>query len=245
MILKPLAHSSRRRGARSQLSPTTVSQTLMALPSPAARELVPVHGSSKNVEAGPVNRTSPATTERVSPTCTMTHAPAARPSEASVAHQRKRRKLRQDADATSPREEKARTTPSSKTNKSPVCVQPPALDEGRSTHVVEASALPHDVVSRVSRTGGIEVLKELRETLFRLRAHSGRGLQDPSPKTATLCNRGPLDTSRSFQVAHTLSLLRVELEVTEVGEQLCRFCRRIALSAFLIISKSSISQCTC
>ena len=40
------------------------------------------------------------------------------------------------------------------------------------------------------------------------------------------------DIYRSFLAARALSILRVELEVTDIGEQLYRFRKRIALSRF-------------
>ena len=63
--------------------------------------------------------------------------------------------------------------PSPIPNESPTCVQPLALEQ-RSTRAVKASSLPRKLIDQVSRTGGVEVLKELWEILFRLRAHSGR-----------------------------------------------------------------------
>jgi len=63
--------------------------------------------------------------------------------------------------------------PSPIPNESPACVQPPALEK-RSTCAVKASSLLCELVDQVSHTGDVEVLKELGETLFRLRAHSGR-----------------------------------------------------------------------
>ena len=97
---------------------------------------------------------------------------------------------------------------------------------GRITHALEVSALPRDLVSKVSRIGGVEVLKYLRETLFRLRTHPGRSSLSSNDMMAAL------DTSRSLLAARALSILRVELEVTEMGEQLHRFRKRIAVSRF-------------
>ena len=95
---------------------------------------------------------------------------------------------------------------------------------GRIAHALEVSALPCDLVSKVSRIGGVEVLKDSRETLFHLRTHPGRNSLSSNDMMAAL------DTSRLLLAARALSILRVELEVTEMGEQLHRFRKRIAVS---------------
>ena len=66
--------------------------------------------------------------------------------------------------ATSLREEEAHEILSPTPNESPACVQPPALEK-RSVRAVKASSLPRELVDQVSRTGGVEFLKALRETL--------------------------------------------------------------------------------
>ncbi len=58
---------SRRRGARRRLSPIKVPQRIISPPPPAREQ---IQRSSQNVKAIPKYRTSPTTSERVSPTCT-------------------------------------------------------------------------------------------------------------------------------------------------------------------------------
>lgn len=216
---------SRRRGARRRLSPIKVPQRIMPPPPPAREQ---IQRSSQNVKAIPIHRTSSTTSERVSPKCTTDHAPVAKASEAPVAHRQKRRKLNSNVVAASPREAEINNTPSSKPKRSSTCGQPPASGGGRIAHALEVSALPRDLVSKVSRIGSVEVLKDLRETLFRLRTHPGRGSLSSNDMTAAP------DTSRSLLAARALSMLRVELEVTEMGEQLHRFRKRIACTVITL-----------
>ena len=51
-------------------------------------------------------------------------------------------------------------------------------------------------------------------------------------KQRSISRRYRIEARRSHDVARALSNLRDELEVTELGEQLCRFRKRIALSRF-------------
>ena len=98
-------------------------------------------------------------------------------------------------------------------------------------HALEVSALPRDLVGKASRIGGVEVSKDLRETLFRLRTHPGRNSLSSNDMMAVL------DTSRLLLAARALSILRVELDVTEMGEQSHRFRKRIAVSRFFDLYK--------
>lgn len=54
----------------------------------------------------------------------------------------------------------------------------------------------------------------------------------PNYETGTLYVGDSLETRRLYKVARALSSLRNELEDTEMGEQICRFHKRIALSRF-------------
>ena len=91
---------------------------------------------------------------------------------------------------------------------------------------MEVSTLPRNLVNKVSRIGGVEVLKDLRETLFRLRTYPGRNSLSSNNIMAAL------NISRSLLAARVLSILRVELEVIEIGEHLHRFRKRIAIFYF-------------
>ena len=214
---------SRRCGARRGLSPIKVPQRIMPPPPPAREQ---IQRLSQNVKAIPIHRTSPTTSERVSPTYTTNQAPVAEASESPIAYRQKRRRLNYDVVAASPREAEVDKTPSSKPQRSSTCAHPSTSGGSRTAYAFKVPALPRDLVSKVSRIGGVEVLKDLRETLFRLRTHPGRSSPSSNDVMAAL------DTSRSLLVARALSILRVELEVTEMGEQLHRFRKRIAVSRF-------------
>lgn len=108
------------------------------------------------------------------------------------------------------------------------CLQVP--DEGGNGHAV--GVVPPDIVSKINRVGSVEVLEELRGDLFRLCAGARQKPLTPNHETRVLCVRDSLKTHRSDEVARALSNLRDELEVAEMGEQLCRFRKRVALSRF-------------
>lgn len=125
-------------------------------------------------------------------------------------------------------QEEVHTTPALRPNGAPTCVQPHASDEG----TVEISAVPPDLLAKLNLIGGVEVLRDLKHTLFSLRSHPSQDLLVPNHGSGTPCISGSPDMLSSLQTAPLLSLLRTELEVTEVGEQLYRFCKRLALSQF-------------
>ena len=97
---------------------------------------------------------------------------------------------------------------------------------GRNAPALDESTLPHNLVNQVSCIASVEDLKDSRETLLRLRAHPTQGLLIPNNTTAALT------TSYSLQAIRALSILRDELEVSEMAEQLHRFRKRTALSGF-------------
>lgn len=218
---------SRRRSTRRALSPIIVPRTAMPPPLPQARERARVRRISKNLQVSPTHRNFHTAIERVLPTCTTDHAPVAKPAEA---HRSKRRRLGSDAVAASPRKPEVHTTPTSNPtgNSAYPCLQ--VSDEGGNNRA--ADVIPPDIVSKISRVGSVEVLEELRGNLFRLRAGARRKPLTPNHETRVLCARDSLETHRSDDVARALSNLRDELEVAEMGEQLCRFRKRVALSRF-------------
>jgi len=106
-------------------------------------------------------------------------------------------------------------------------------DGEKEKQTVDISALPLDIIRKVRLIGGIEPLKELRETLLRLRSHSGPALRTTGPETVTLCTVVSIEVCRSIEVAREFSMfVKSQLEVAEAGEQLLRLCRRVALSRF-------------
>lgn len=214
---------SRRRSTRRALSPIIVPRTAMPPPLPQAREPAWVRRVSKNLQIDPTYSNSHTAIERILPTCTTDHPPA-------EAHRSKRRRLGSDAVAAPPRKPMVHTTPTPNPTGDSVypCLQVP--DEGGNGHAV--GVVPPDIVSKINRVGSVKVLEELRGDLFRLRAGARQKPLTPNYETRVLCVRDSLKTHRSDEVARALSNIRDELEVAEIGEQLYRFRKRVALSYF-------------
>jgi hypothetical protein len=141
---------------------------------------------------------------------------------------RKRRKRGSGAAAAPDTQAEVKTTPASKAIESSTSVQPHTSDEA----AVEVSAIQPGLVYKLGLIGGIEVIRDLRQTLFRLRSYSSQDLLIPSCMTSTPYISALFDTPLSLQTAQILSMLRNELEITEIGEQLYRFRKRLAQSRF-------------
>jgi len=97
---------------------------------------------------------------------------------------------------------------------------------------VEASAIPPGLVYKLGLIDGIEVIRDLRQTLFRLYSRSSQDLLIPSCITSIPYVGAVFDTPLLLQITQVLSILRNELELTEIGEQLYRSRRRLAQSRF-------------
>lgn len=218
---------SRRCGTRRPLSPIIVPQTAMPPPLPQARERAQVRRSSNNVHAAPIHRTSSAAIERVLPISTTDHTLLA---NRLVAHRSKRRRLGSDVITASQPEPEVHPPPISNPTRNSACPCPKVSDEGGNNRAV--GIVPPDIVSKISRVGSVELLEELRGNLFCLRAGVRRKPLTPNHETRALCIRDSFEEHRSGEVARVLSNLRDELEVAEMGEQLCRFRKRVALSRF-------------
>ena len=67
---------------------------------------------------------------------------------------------------------------------------------------------------------------------MRFRADAGQQTLGQTHATEVLCIGDSLEMNRSHEITQALTKLRHELEVTELGEQLFKFCKRIALSHF-------------
>ena len=218
---------SRRRNTRRALSPIRLSQTAMPSPIPQTRERAQVRRFANNVRLTPTHRNIPAVIDREFSTCATDHVPVAKPSKA---HRSKRRRLGSDADAAAtPISEVHTTSTSMPTGKAAyACLE--ESDEGRDN--CAAGVIPPDIVNKINRVGSVEVLEELKGNLSRLRAGAHQKPLTPNHETRVLCVRNSLETHRSNEVTRALSNLRAELEVAEMGEQLCRFRKRVALSRF-------------
>ena len=179
-------------------------------------------------EAGSIPPPSPAASERTSPTCTTDHAPIDDPSAVNVNLRRKRRKRGLGAVAAPNAQVEVETTTSSKPNESSTSVQPYNPDKA----AVEVPVIPPGLVHKRGLIGGIKVMRDLRQTLFRLRSRSSQDLLSPSCVTSTPYIGASFNTPLSLQTAQMLSMLRNELELTEIGEQLYRFRKRLAQSQF-------------
>ena len=85
---------------------------------------------------------------------------------------------------------------------------------------------------KINQIGSAEVLEELRGNLTHLRAGAGQHKRGRTLATELHCIGDSRETNRSHEITQALTNLRHELEITEMGEQLCKFRKRIALSCF-------------
>lgn len=76
-------------------------------------------------------------------------------------------------------------------------------------------------------------MRDLRKALFRLRSHGSQDLLIPSCVTSAPYNGAALNTPSSLKTAQMLTMLRNELELSKIGEQLHKFRKRLAQSRFL------------
>ena len=173
-------------------------------------------GFTKSVGACVVPRTSPTAIERTSSLCTADHAPIDKTSAANASHPPKKRKLSSDTFATPETQAEVHTAPSSRANGNSTFAQPHASNKG----AVKVPTTQSSLVSKLSLIGGVEVLRDLRHTLLHLSPHSSHNSLVPNQDTGLPSTSGPLDKLLSLRSTQVLSILRTELEVIEVGEQL-------------------------
>ena len=76
-------------------------------------------------------------------------------------------------------------------------------------------------------------MRDLKQALFRLRSHGSQDLLITSCVTSAPYNSAAFDTPSSLETAQMLTMLRNELELSEIGEQLHKFRKRLAQSRFL------------
>ena len=97
---------------------------------------------------------------------------------------------------------------------------------------MKVSTTQPGLVSKLSLIGSVEVLGDLRHTLFCSRSQSSHSSLVPNQDPGLPSASGLLDELPSLRSTQVLSILMTELEVIEVGVQLHRFRKRIALSNF-------------
>ena len=219
-----------RKNTRGRPSSIIVPDTVMP-PSRAgsgAEVDAPVRRSSKKGKVQAIQRTSSTTIERSSATWPPDHAPVEDSSRSSTGHLEKRRKLASDGVPVPQEQEEVHSIPALKANETSESVQSHSADKKAD----EVSGIPSDLLGKLSLIGSAEVLRDLKHTLFRLRSHDCQVSLVPDCRIETLPTGASTNTLRSLQTAQILSMLRNELEVTEIGEQMCRFRKRLALSQF-------------
>jgi hypothetical protein len=90
------------------------------------------------------------------------------------------------------------------------------------------SELPAAIGEKIDRIGGVAVLEELRDTISDLRLHTcplPAVVQESALMKPKRLRTGP-------PLAHKLLLLKEELELTELSEQIYRLRKRLALAEF-------------
>lgn len=185
-------------------------------------------GSRRSVETGAIPRTSSQVSESITPTCTADQAPIDQPSTDNINQQRKKRKLSSDAVAAPKAQSEVHTMPSARSSGDSTFRQPHAS----ATEVMEVSCISPDLVSKLCLIGGVEVLRDLKHTLFLLRSHRSQDLLISSCVTDTPSISASFDKLLSLRTIQIVSILRNELNVAEIGEQLYRFRKRLAQSRF-------------
>ncbi len=143
-------------------------------------------GFAKSVEASAIPRTTPAAIERMSPSCTPDHAPIDRSSAANFGRREKKRKLCSDAVAAPNPQAEVHTIPPSEPKGNSTFVQPYVSNKG----AAEVSSIPPGLASKLSLIGGVEVLRDLKHTLFRLRSPSSKGSLVPKHEIDALPTNG-------------------------------------------------------
>lgn len=98
------------------------------------------------------------------------------------------------------------------------------LDEA----AVEVPAIPPQVIRKLGLVGGIDILRDLRYTLAYLRSHRSRDLLISSCIIGTPSISASFDRLLPLRIAQIFSMLRNELDASEIGEQLFRFRKRLA-----------------
>lgn len=225
----------RRKGSNGQQQDTrgrpssiVVPDTAIPLSSAGAGEDAQVDRVSKRKKVETIQRTSSTAIGKNPPTCPTGHASIDKSSKSPIGRQGQKRKLASDALLPPRAQEEVHTTPASNANETSLYVQPHRSDDTTR----DTSTIPSDLLGKLGLIGSVEVLRDLKHTLFRLRYYPTQLSLVPDRGIDPLCNGASNDTLRLLQTAQILSVLRNELEVTDIGEQMCRFRKRLALSQF-------------
>ena len=217
-----------QQDTRGRPSSIVVPDTDMPLSSAGVGEDAQVERISKRKKVKTIQRTSPTAIGGNSPTCSIDHASIDKSSKNPIGHQGKKRKLATDALFPPRAQEVVHTISASKANETSVYVPPHQSDDTAR----DVSTIPSDLLGKLGLIGSVGVLRDLKHTLFRLRSYPTQLSLVPDRGIDPLCTGTSNDTLRLLQTAHILSALRTELEVTEIGEQMCRLRKRLALSQF-------------
>lgn len=219
----------KRKNTRGRLSSIIVPDTVTPLFSVGAEEDTLVPRNSKYGKVQAMQRSSSTSIERNPSTCSVYHVSFINTSRSPTGHRGKRRKLASDGVPVPQEQEEVHTTPASKANETSECVQPHRSD-GKAS---EISRIPSDLLGKLSFIGSAEVPRDLKHTLFRLRSYPCQVSLVPHRRIETHPTGASNDTLRSLYTAQILTMLSNELGVTEIGEQMCRFRKRLALSQIL------------
>ena len=220
--------TGKRTITRGRPSSIIVPDTVTPLSSVGAEEDARAHRISKHQKVKAMQRSSSMAIDRNPSTCPAAHVSTENTSRSPTGHRGKRRKLTSDGVPVPQEQEELHTAPATKASDTSECVQPHRSDEKAS----ELSNIPSDLLAKLSLIGSAEVLRDLKHTLFLSRSHPCQVSLVPHRRIEALPTSASNDTLRSLQTAQILSMLRNELEVTQIGEQMCRFRKRLALSQF-------------
>ncbi len=156
-----------QQDTRGRPSSIMVPDTAMPLSSAGAGEDAQVERISKRKKVETIQRTSSTAIGRNSPTCSTDHASIDKSSNRPIGHQGKKRKLASDALPPPRAQEEVHTISASKANETSVYVPPHKSDDTAR----DVSTIPSDLLGKLGLIGSVEVLRDLKYTLFRLRSY--------------------------------------------------------------------------
>ena len=93
---------------------------------------------------------------------------------------------------------------------------------------VGVPAIPPKLVRKLGFVGGINILRDLRHILSYLRSYRSQDLLILSYITSIPSISALFDRLLLLRTAQIVSMLRNELDITKIGEQLFRFRKRLA-----------------
>ena len=137
----------------------------MPLSSAGAGEDAQVERVSKRKKVETIQRTSSRVIGGNSSMCSTDHASIDKSSKRPIGHRGKKRKLASDAPPRA--QEEVHTISASKANETSVYVPPHKSDDTAR----DVSTIPSDLLSKLGLIGSVEVLRDLKHTLFRLRSY--------------------------------------------------------------------------